>query len=380
MIPDDAPMAAFALEDAVPVHEKGGQAGAVPASPIGIGKPMSIRIRSIFPGERAAGGAVLVTSAARSPIASKAAPLAMHYYFEEAVQGQTLRARAKEPGSDVVLYSPGLIESTVQVDMQLSFDRFDLNLYNGWVDAARKAVDLPVFALGLRSGGIGALVYAVEQAVRIVLRAIDRHMDQGNDWTSTWDMPVQEAGRPPAASGYWLFYGDGGEGTPTVPGPNSPLFKGEYLPVTEQYCVDVRDATLRYNSKPQKQVLEGEPYVLVYVNGAASDELSAWSRASVSATLAERFLDETNNGDDASDLVGMLEVYNDAVMSRRVKDIDERLQIGDLQGIDLEQLKAKRRGYLEHIIDRDLAKQLRTLGSAGSSILPAGTGTGTADT
>lgn len=352
--------AAAPVEEAHPIDARGIREGlgqATPATAIRLGRPLSIRIRSIFPGEDLRRGrSVLVTSAARSPVASDAAPYAMHYYFRDAEPGRTLLPRADEPGSDVMYYSPGLTENTVQVTVRLSYDRFDEEQYRHWAEAAQKAALLPVFALSPQGLAAGALVYAIPSAVKIVLRAVDRRFDGDNDWFSTWKLPVEEAGYESAHSGYWLFYGDDEEGVPTVPGPDSPLYKAEFRARDEAYMVDTRTGTLRYAGKPERQVLTGPPYVLAYVNGATSDELEAWTRTAVSAALADRFLQV--QGDDASDVVELLEVYNDIIMSRRVQQIDRNLADKDLGGQEKAQLEAKRKGLLKNILDKDIVKQL----------------------
>lgn len=68
---------------------------AVPLTEIGSGQPLSLKIRSIFPGssrwhERERIGGTLVTSAVKTPILNGAALMVLHCYFKDSPAGEAL--------------------------------------------------------------------------------------------------------------------------------------------------------------------------------------------------------------------------------------------------------------------------------------------------
>lgn len=335
-----------------------------PLTPIGLGKPLSIRIRSMFSGGnvwhrrtgRAAVGDVLVTSAVKNPLFYDAAPLAMNYYFPKAQSEQRLKPLPTAAGSDVVFYSPGVVSDSLQVQVQMSFDRFDEQRYLRWTKAVGAVAGLPVFAVpGPQGVGLRALIVAAENTAEIILRSIDRWVDGSNDWISTGAIHVAEAGEKRARSGYVLFYGNDQDHKPIVPGHGGVIFEKEFRKRKEQYVV--RDGTLRYREAPDQLVLQGEPYVLAILNGAREPHLKQWAPAAVTAILADRFLNMEENG--SSDFVGILSAYNDIVMARKISELDDELADDTLDADTRSKLSAQRSGAFKNLQDDDIKELMK---------------------
>lgn len=338
----------------------------IPLTPVGLGKPLSIRIKSMFSGgnawHRKTGksgiGDVLVTSAVKNPLFHDAAALAMNYYFPKAQTEQRLKPLATSAGSDVIFYSPGMVHGSLQVQVQMSFDRFDEERYLRWTKAVGAVAGLPVFAVpGPHGVGLKALIVAAENAAQVILRSVDRWIDGSNDWISTGSIHLAEAGETQAQSGYVLFYGNDQDHAPNVPGgnPGSLLFEKEFKRRNEQYVV--RDGTLRYRDTPDRMVLQGEPYVLAILNGAKETDLRQWAPTAVTAILADRFLNMEENG--SSDLVEILRAYNDIVMARRISEIDAELDDETLDETTRTTLTAQRSGAFKNLQDDDIKEILK---------------------
>src|SRR4051794_227422 len=84
----------------------------VEPTPIGLGKPLSIRILSMYPG-REDQKQLLVTSAVKSRLTFEASPRAMHYVFKGVEGRHLLQPSSDEPGSRVVYYSPSVLDDAL---------------------------------------------------------------------------------------------------------------------------------------------------------------------------------------------------------------------------------------------------------------------------
>lgn len=329
-----------------------------PLTEIGIGKPLSLKITSIFPGsaewhDRERIGGTLVTSAVRNPM-FKAVPRAMHYYFQDVPAGEVVRPSPSDGGSNVVYYTPGLIHSSLDVEVRMAFDRFDPAKLALWTDAVGKISNLPIFA-ALTGNGTAAIVYAISNALQFASRAIDDWFDDDEDWISTWTLPVDEAGFVPARSAFILFYGD--REPQTVSGPGGKIIGKEFDYRDKQYVVNLQDGTLRYRNDRQRQVLEGDPYVLALLNGREQQELKKWAPSAVSAVLYERFFRAEDGS--SKDLVEVAEAFNDIMMAKEVSSLNEELsKMTPAERKKSDQLK-KRDGALKNIQDEKIAEMLK---------------------
>lgn len=356
-IPADA-VRVETVEAAGRVEPRGGNNDALPPTQIGPRKPLSLRIRSMYPGDEAH-DAVLVMSAVKNPSQTEAGPRAVHYVFEDAPGMRPLKPTADQDGSDVVFYTPAALDDALDVLIRFAYDDFDAAKYKRWLDAASKSADLPVFAVATTLGGAGgaaagkAALYLVENAVRVVLGAFDRDIDGNNDWISTWTLNISRAGLRSAEPGWVLFYGDDPEAQ-FAPGADG--FYTQTLQLRGRACaVDTRQGLLVYADAPDEPVT-GEPYVLAYLNGAEEEQLNSWRTAAVTAELAERFLNVT--GDPVSDIGELLTVYNDAVFAKKIGAVSRR--IDKATGDDKQRLTKERDALLKHIQD-DKFKDLLAL-------------------
>lgn len=288
-----------------------------PSTPIKSGSPLSIRIISVFPGDEnyRRGKMALLTSAVRSPIVSGAMPLAMHYLYDGVEYGSLLNSRADQPGSDVIYYSPAELSNDLDVTVRLAFDKFNEQTLNSWIDAAATAAALPVFAV---SGPGGAAWVAVAKgAAKLVTRTIDSAVDGDNDRVMTWRVNLNTPEQPVTNSGFVLLYPDGNELVPANVSDGG--FEKDGKP---QFIV--KNGKLHWRSHPDKIVLEGDSYVLVYINGAEISGLAGWAAAAVSANLTNKFLNANRLG--ADDALEAFKLFNDVRWLKEVKDIESDIR------------------------------------------------------
>jgi hypothetical protein len=287
----------------------------------------------------------------------------MHFFYPNTKYEQLLQNLPEDPGSDVIYYTAGAIDDSLDISVRLSFDKFNKERYDAWTSAAAKALNLPVFIAGGFAGGPGGavaasvLVAAAERAVKILWRAVDRWTDGTNDWTAKWTLNLNRGGQVRSKAGYVLFFDDGEAGSQYVPVQVGDDRTGELVTRDQAYVVNTSDSTLRYADQPDERVLAGDPYVLAFVNGASIPKLGKWQAASISSSLVERFLNIS--GSNETDLTEILEVYNDYIFAREVRGIDQQLVDAESGSSEAKALEAKRTGALRNIQDKTLKESLR---------------------
>ncbi|GAA2165556.1 hypothetical protein FHX52_3871 [Humibacillus xanthopallidus] len=334
----------------------------VPTTPIGLGKPLSIRILSMYPGSQEH-NELLVVSAVKSRTTYDAKPRAMHYVFRD-VGGKLLDPKASEAGSRIVYYSPSMLDSALDVELRFAYDDFDFDNAKKWLDVAAQAASLPVFAVATTLGGAGgaaagkSILYFAQNAVRVVLGALDRLVDSDNDWSSTgtFSLSFGSSGVQESQSGYVLFYGDG-ENAQILAPVGGDLNDQQFLARSQAYKVDSATGRVVYADNPDEVVLEDEPYVLTYVNGAQEDELNGWKSAAVSAALTAKFLNVEEGA--ANDIGALLEGYNDMRMATLYAERTQALKKVGLSSEERAKLERERDAYLKYIQNNDV-KELVT--------------------
>lgn len=320
---------------------------------------------SVFPGDKSyssRGDAAILTSAVRNPMLNNAAPLALNYYYKDVDYGSVIPSRADQKGSDVIYYSPGEVNSSLDLTVMLNYDAFDRETYESWIDAAATAASLPVFAV---YGPMGAAWVAVAKtAAKLITRNVDRAIDNDNDAVMTWRLNLRDPEQSVVSSGFTLLYPDGN----TLYAVSSSDRPGD-TPLGDKFDTEggqfvVKERTLRWRDNPDQIVEEGDAYVLAYVNGAKIPEIEGWAAAAVTAELSQRFLTAERSG--AEDALEAFKVFNDMLWLKQMQGIDRDLKRLDKTSTDkdvqaeIKDLTDKRKAALKNVQDesvRDLIEE-----------------------
>lgn len=336
----------------------GGSADFSPPDEIGMNKPLFIRLHRVFTGNESA-EAMVVSSAVKADATFKAAPRAMHYLLRN-VESQTFAASAaSEAGSPIVYYSPANLDENLNLEVRLAFDDFDLDRYKRLLDLLQNAAGLPVFALSSVFGGVlagaasQAIVAAAGNAVKVVLGALDRRSDADNDFVATYELPIDLPGRAQAKAGWVLLRSDKSDSM-FVEGPGSGWPPAPEGRENQVFYVDPDDGHLHYRSNGHVVDDLNEPYVLLHVSGTKSERLKDYTMTRVSAAVLERFF--SVQGDTISDVGALLNIYNDVVMSQRVRKLDASIK--KAKAAEKAKLQKERAALLEHVQDESLREML----------------------
>lgn len=353
--------------------------------PIGLGKPLTIMIESVYSGPHAHGASLLVMSAVKDPIFDAPGVVAMHWWLEQIGDREFVPRDPGKQGSKVVYHTPALSELALDVAIKLKFDSFDKALYKRWVKVGQQVASLPAFLGGAAlAGGVGAagaqaLVAAGAGAANLVVEVLDRQIDGGDPVNMSWDLAIADPGKFPAQAGWILITPDDFKVTIATPGQErEPTFlerigwhaidenvTSEYLEIEgNDYVVD--DGVLRHRTdgtwKGSGEAFhEGDkvrgpfPYALLKIDGTPRRELKKWKATAVTADLAARFLNrDANTIPDAA--VEAFQAWGDLALLRKAGELTEGLDATGITKKDKETLQKQIDALVDSVQDSTLKK------------------------
>jgi hypothetical protein len=340
-----------------------GTGGVVEPDPIGLNKPLVMRIHRIFTGDKDE-GQVLITSAVKAASSNDAAPQAMHGVRKGVKPQHFLPFGATDPGSPYLYYSKAALNTSVSVQVRLSWDRFDEKRYDRYVDLLGKTAALPVFAAS--SGvfgpagalGSGAAIAVVGKAVKVVLHAVDRWVDgdDDKDFIANFDLNLEVPGLARAKAG-WVLLRDDDESHEILVSPDGEWTKEKAVQGPDDSLFYVNDnGDLCYKDGDRVVDDLDQPYVLIHVSGTETEELDGFAPAAATAVLLQQF--QQAEGDALEDLTDLVAAYNDVTMARRAATLDEKIK--DASGEEKDKLVEQRKAVIKQIQDEDIRRLVPT--------------------
>ena len=333
--------------------DSGGQP--VDVAPIGLNKPLFIRIQQIFTGPNQA-EEVLITSAVKSSMTYGKAPYAVNG-IRRNVQRDTFLAPvvATDNGTAVVHYSKANLDSTLAMQVRLSFDDFDKKRYERYVDLLAQVVELPIFVSSLGLGPAGAAgghaaVIAAKNIVKIILGAIDRRIDGDDekDFIANASLDLDTTGLAQAKAGWFLMRDD--DAGELMISPDGAWRNPAVNLTDEASAFTVINGELRYreNERPVDDL--DQPFMLLHISGAEKPELDEFAPAAATAAMLEKFL--RVQGDTMTDLTEMVKAASDISMTKRIGNLDKRLKGAD--AATRKKLLEERAAMVKQIQDEDV--------------------------
>jgi len=263
---------------------------AKPYQGIGIGKPLTIVIETVYLGDYPDAmpwvpyvdtGDVLVTSAHKAFESFDAAPRAIHLLQKDAKHRASLKAKATDEGSQLVYYSPAVTDDSILFSVELSVDRdFDKEIGTALAKAVTAAGALPVFAPA------APYLVAAGVAIPIAMNAVNLLARPKTFFEEHIELNFKRPGVALAQPGALVCY----------PGSDDRAFDGYKL----------KGLVLR-NSKGA--AYRGKlPYTVISLDGRENKKFEGWSATAASAALLERFF---SSGELLS---SALEIANDSLV------------------------------------------------------------------
>lgn len=313
-------------------HKLAGETESVGFREIGLGKPLTIRLTSIYPGDLPPKGGffgkkrgVLISSAVKSWQTFDAQPRALNVLKDRAKKGVAIPGPAAvEEGTPLVFYSPALTDRSLILTFEMAFDNVDESFFKGIGEIFKTAGGLPIFASAqpylLAAGVLFNLGGALGNAI----------FDSRAEFQGTENLYFAVPGEEVTPAGFALI-------------SQSPLDEK----TLENYFVK---ETGELVDKQSDQPYAGDiPYVVVALDGLADSKLETFSATAASAALMKQFYNVREGSSTSAEImVDALRYYNDFRYRREALDLKERLEEAETDE-EKEKIQAQLDAVLENI-------------------------------
>lgn len=316
--------------------------GDVPWTPIGPGLPLTLMIREVYTGRYPKTSFItkkkpmLVTSAVKSIVMPEAKPRALNILKKEVTPKSFPMGAATEPGVPLIFYSPALLEMSLKLDLSMSFDDFNQEVFDQIGDLFSQAAGIPLFVTQsfylIAAGMITKLVGKIGEAI----------FDPSQEFSSSDQLNINLPGSPALPAGFVLVTSDD-LGTAEAKfradhhiGPEGRLLKKDNTP----YDGDV-------------------PYMVISADGRPDEELKKFTPTAVSAAVISRFFSVRENQSLPLDImIDALKLYNDIKFRSEIERIDDQIKAIKDDDPEKEKKKAdlqkKKNALLANILEERL--------------------------
>ncbi len=304
-----------------------------PFTPIGPGKPLTIYITSIYPGDLpprdglfGLNRGALVTSAVKSWQSFDAQPRALNILKDKAQKRTPISGPAAvEEGSPLVFYSPAVIDRSLILTFEMAFDNVDEEFFQQVGDVFAGAAGLPVFA------SASPFLLAASSLIKVGSRLANSLFDSRAEFQATENIALDVAGKPAALAGHALV---------TRSELDERALQSHFVQSSGELVDKTTDAPY-----------QGEiPYVVMALDGRADPALDGFRATAASASILQRFYNVRSDGEtDADVLIEALKFYNDFRYRTEAQKLHRLSQQPGLSADDKEALEKRIEALLKNI-------------------------------
>jgi hypothetical protein len=292
-----------------PMHILAEDAAPTAFSPIGLGKPLTVRIGSVFPGNLPPKGGlfgkkrgVMISSAVKSWQSFEAQPRALNILKQRAEKNEAIPGpAATEEGTPLVFYSPALTDRSLILTLEMAFDNVDESFFAGMGQVFQSAGGLPIFASAqpylLAAGVLFNLGGAIGNAI----------FDSRAEFQATEGLYFNVPGEEITPAGFALV-------------TRSPL---DEATLKSHFIRDTGEMVENTSGAPYRGDV---PYVVVSLDGTEDTKLESFSATAASAGLMKQFYNVREGSSTSSEiLVDALKYYNDFRYRKEAQELQARL-------------------------------------------------------
>ncbi|MDI9882751.1 hypothetical protein [Flectobacillus longus] len=301
---------------------------------IGIGKPLSIEIATVYTGEykKFLGGRkdAVVVSGVKNSQTFQGTSRAVNIKSEKVNENDYLEFSAFEDGTKTVFYSPAMDAESTVVSFELMFDNFDNSLFETISGLLSSAAGIPVFlpAAPYLLGG--------SQLVNIGSKLGDSLFSGRPHLSGTIPIEFDSPIIPPTEPREFIIYNE--KDKDEFAELQVALFKNQ-------------SPQLRLINKNTNEEYKGRaPYMIVILNGAVRRDLEAFSPTIASATLLKKFYGSSGNtGDATNTLLEAMQLYNDFTYKMKADKLKKQLDPLSPDSEEYKKLKVLYNAYAANI-------------------------------
>lgn len=285
-------------------------------TPIGIGKPLSLQIMSIYTGDapkKTLGGAkdLLIASATKYIHLSNAQPRAINQVYRKVTSRKLYGPSAFDEGCPIIYYSPAVEADSIVSSVEIMASKFDKQGYDTISGFLGKAGLTPLFAPHTSSLMLGAsMVNIAGKLGKSLLNKKDPYLR---------DDIIIEFNTPDLVASY-------SELIVICNNRDKRTFRDAYTPVSVKEKHSSREVYLK-NKQTGEPYDGAAPYMIVSLDGRERKELNDFQPKLASAALMQEFYSEERATSEATVLLDdAMGLYNDFTFHNKANELKAKLK------------------------------------------------------
>lgn len=291
------------------------EVGAPGFTPIGIGKPLCVEVLTVYtgdiPGRRR--NDLMVASGVKSIETFDAAPRAVNQLIDNSKVGdnRVLLPSAFNTGTPIVYYSPGVVNATTLIALELISDSFDDSVFSSIGGLFDAAAGIPIFAPAKSLLVVGSFLVKTFASLGKALFETDAFLQA--DVQLRFDTP----------------------GFPVSLARHVVLCNERDHNVLKAYKVQILTGmgearAVLVHRQSGNEYSGSAPYLIANFNGAKRAELENFTPTLASAALLERFYKADDVGGKAmTALQEGLQLFNDLSFHKKAEQLKKNLDPAD---------------------------------------------------
>ena len=307
-------------------------------TPIGIGKPLSLQIMSIYTGDaprKTIGGNkdLLIASATKYVHLANAQPRAINQVYRKVDSRKIYGPSAFDEGCPIIYYSPAIEADSIVSSVEIMASKFDKEGFQTISSFLGKASLTPLFAPSASSLMLGASV------VNIAGKLGKSLLNKKNPYLR--DDIIIEFNTPDVVASY-------SELIVICNNRDKRTFRNSYTPVSIKEAHSSREVFLQHK-QTGKPYDGAAPYMIVSLDGRERTELNDFQPKLASAALMQEFYSESATSEATVLLDNAMGLYNDFIFHTKATELKTRLKKMKVSSSDFEMELARFKAFQKNI-------------------------------
>jgi len=280
-----------------------------PFTSVGIGKPMTIKLITIYAGDYKNGlfknkRDLIVTSQIKSPVDPEIPSRAVHQVYPAINERVAESPSAGNYGTSLIYCTPSFVDEGLQISLELKIDNFNEEGLKNMGDFLANLGGIP--ALTTASG---FLLFAGTISGKVA--SVINSLAEKQTWLKyDFDIPIHEAGRKPFKSGFLIVRNEND--------------KDEFT----DYDIDTESNPIQLKRKGStNEYYKGaRPYAIVTINGDMEPEYEGFTPALASAAVLQKFFGVRETGALNDDIKELLTISNDFLYNQKIQKLQKQIK------------------------------------------------------
>jgi len=304
--------------------------------PIGIGKPLLIRLHSSYIGDLKTSlfkkkQDILISCTISDDITSEIPAMAVHQLIPNRKDRDLIYPSSRNEGTELIYYSRALDGGKLNINLEIKADRFDKSITEGISNGLSNAAGIPVFL------PIAPFLIAGSKIFSIGGSIANKLSEKTPLLSYDFSIVRNVAGLYDTNSGF------------LVGGIQHELEEFEGYSITRNKA-DQNKLELSKNGTPYNGDF---PYIIISIDGKPNVKYDDFKAQIASTSMMNTFYGKDENSLNEN-LKEIMEIYNDYKYVKKIDSLKDKLKSDNISEDEKKQIESLKDAYNENIINKDL--------------------------